>query len=127
VKRDPTPPPGYLAACELTDEVVGHYKAAFKPLLDRGVNVPDFVFGPPDVAIAASLADVGYRLVRNTEARRLLVKLLEESERRNIDYPTVMMLQAALEMHGIRYARVSLEELRLPAELVGYPQWGDPQ
>ncbi len=96
------PPAGYLAAAAMTDELVRRA---------RGTG-PRFRFPPRNMALGASLADVGERLALNDAALALLAELAAESTRRKLDDgPTAMMLRAALELNGIPVRFVPLAEL----------------
>lgn len=95
-------PPAYRAAAEMTDELV----------LRARSSRPRFRF--PRTPLIASTADVGESLAENDAARALLALLLLETRRRNLDdFPTVMMLRAALELNGIPIRFVALKELGL--------------
>lgn len=97
----------YEAGGDLTFEMVGQHKA-FRPL---------FALPPKDTALIASLYDVGPQLCRNQAARELLRALLLECDRRELgDYPTVLMLQACLELHQIPIERVPFAELGIKVE-----------
>lgn len=95
-------PPGYLAACEMTDEVVRQRRA----------SGPKFRFPRREVALVASIADVGETLAENEAARALIATLILETRRRNLDdFPTTMMLRVALEANGLPIRWVPFEEL----------------
>ena len=96
-----TPAEMYAATCKMTDELVGRFKG----------TQPEFVFGPPDVAMIVSIARLGARLARNSAALDLVAALLEEADRRKLDYPTVMMLRATLDLHGVPIKFVPLADL----------------
>ena len=99
------PPRDYREGCNLTAEIVQRFKT----------SAPAFVF--PPVALIAPIDVVGPRLARNDAARWLVQELVAESKRRRLgDVPTVLMLQAVLEIEGIAYERVPLEELGLSAD-----------
>lgn len=97
---------GYRETCEMTMDVVERAKS----------SGPKFRFPPRDVALIASISDVGGRLAENTAAAELLAALEAETLRRKLaDFPTAMMLRGALELTGIPIRFVSLEEFGLSA------------
>ncbi len=99
----------YNAGANLTFEIVGAYK----------VRAPRFRFPPEGVALIASIADVGDNLCVNSSARDLVAYLLAECKRRKLgDFPTVMMLQVCLEMHGLEVDRVPFEDLGIKGEMM---------
>lgn len=98
------PPAGYTATCAMTDELVKRARIAG----------PRFRFPPRKVALFASIADVGKRLAQNAAALELIAELEAETHRRKLaDFPTVMMLRAALEVNGVPIRFVPLAELGL--------------
>jgi hypothetical protein len=91
----------YEVGADLTFQVVGAYK----------VREPLFRF-PQDVALIASIADIGDKLCVNTAARDLVAFLLAECQRRGLsDFPTAMMLRASLELHQMEVQWVPFGEL----------------
>lgn len=95
-------PPGYEATCTMTIELVERHKG----------NRPEFQLPPSQIAFMASLADIGIRIACNAAALDLIADLMRETGRRQLrDFPTAMMLELALEHHGIAIKRVSLGEL----------------
>lgn len=93
---------GYDATCAMTDELVRRFKA----------TGPKFVFPPRNIALIASVIDVGVKLAQNGAARDLVAELIAETRRRKIcDYPTVMMLRTTLELNGIPIKFVPLDKL----------------
>lgn len=97
----------YETGARLTFELVGRFKIF-------GSGRPEFAMPPRELALIASLADVGKQLARNDAARELLSQILKECDRRKLDdYPTVMMLRTALEHYGIPITWVAFEELGL--------------
>lgn len=102
MKRDP----GCEATCDMTYEVVRRFH-----LLHTQAR---FAFPPREIALLASLADIGHRLCRNGNARALVNELLAESTRRgHRDFPTAMMLRVVLDQLGISWEPVPLSELGL--------------
>jgi hypothetical protein len=99
----------YDEGANLTYELVGRFKA-FAPL---------FAMPPKEIALLASLADVGKTLARNGAAHWLVDELLTECDRRRLsDYPTVMMLRITLEMHNIPIMVVPFAELGIKGKLM---------
>ncbi len=110
---EPASPPGYEEGAEMTYEIVGRF-------LEEAVSgPPEFGMPGPEVALIASISDVlGTNLPRNAAARKLLHELMAESKRRNLDYPTVMMLRMSLEMHGVPITVVPLGELGIHGTVI---------
>jgi hypothetical protein len=80
-------------------------------------TLPLFAFPPADVALIASMADVGEKLARNEAAKVLLVDMLHEFDRKKMgDYPTVMMLKIILQDQKVPILTVPFEELGLNVE-----------
>lgn len=80
---------------------------------------PEFQFPPPDVALIASIADVGQYLARNETARVVIRELMTECDRLQLgDYPTAMMLRVALEELDIPIKWVAFHELGIPGSVV---------
>jgi len=97
---------GYLETCGMTAELV--HAASSRP------ERPAFRFPPTEIALVASVVDVGQLLCINDAARILLDELLSETKRRGLaDYPTALMLRSALEMFDVPIVVVSLSELGL--------------
>jgi len=96
----------YDRGAELTFQIVGAYK----------IRAPRFRFPHPEIALIASIADVGDKLCVNPAARDLVAFLMAECDRQKLgDYPTVMMLRASLEMHRIDVDYVPIEDLNIVA------------
>jgi hypothetical protein len=75
---------------------------------------PLFAFPPKDIGLIGSLADIGYRLARNESARQLVGVLIDMRAELGLhDYPTAMMLRAALAEVGVETEIVGLAELGL--------------
>ncbi len=108
----------YLRAAALTADAVAAFKAHPPP--DLG-EPPDFVF-PAGVALGMSIVDVGDYIAKNTAARVLVIYVCEIFLQRSrgpvVHYPTVTMLQAALDLNGIPSRLVPLSEMGFPGELV---------
>lgn len=103
---------GYDATIRMTAELVEHAKIF-------GSMPVSFAFPPREIGLIASVADVGEKLARNDAARALVRTLIEETKRRRLaDYPTVMMLRAALDFHGIPVLELPLDELGLGLALL---------
>jgi hypothetical protein len=96
---------GHSRTAEMTLEVTRKFKG-------MGWD-PKFTLPPAEIVFIASLAQIGPRLARNVQARRLLAELAAESKRQYLLGPTVLMLRVALEMLDIPYEVVSLSELGL--------------
>ena len=80
---------------------------------------PEFQFPPPEIALLASVADVGKYLARNETARVVIRELMSECDRLKLgDYPTAMMLRVCLEEHDIPIKWVAFDELGIPGKLV---------
>jgi hypothetical protein len=74
---------------------------------------------PLEFALIASLADVGPKLARNDAARELVADIMAECDRRKLgDYPTVMMLRVALDLHNIPITFVPFAELGIKGDIV---------
>lgn len=102
-------PRDYEAGAQLTVDVVGRFA-------EHG---PEFAMPPREVALLASLTDVGKYLARNDVARSLLLALEAECLRRKLeDFPTAMMLRVALEHHGIEPQWMPFDQLGIPGELM---------
>jgi len=102
----------YNAGANLTYEIVGAYK----------IRAPRFRFPPRDIALIASIADVGDNLAVNTAARDLVAFLIAECDRRKLgDYPTVMMLRTCLEMHRVEIDFVPFEDLGIAGGASPFP------
>lgn len=102
----------YEAGANLTYEVVRDFQIF-------GPGRPEFAFPPRDIALIASLKDVGDKLCRNDAARELLQLLLSACDHRKIgDYPTVMMLRAVLDLRGIPFTIVPFAELGLEGQMI---------
>lgn len=87
---------------------------------------PEFWFPPREIALLASIADVGKNIARNDAARELIAQLMKECDRRKLnDYPTVMMLLTALDYHGIPFKHVPFEELGIRGKFVPMGKGGD--
>jgi hypothetical protein len=99
---------GYMAGLRLTVDLVGRYKA-FRPA---------FRFPDPEILFIAPLDEVAKYLVRNKAARELVSELLEESKRRKLESPTVLMLRAALDQHDITFTSVEFADLGIPGRMV---------
>jgi hypothetical protein len=79
---------------------------------------PEFQFPPPDIALIASIADVGKYLARNETARVVIRELMSECDRLQLgDYPTAMMLRVCLEQLDIPIKWVPFAELGIPGKL----------
>lgn len=103
----------YQQAAELTHILVGRFTAA------RGAGpLPQFAMTDPEVGIVAGIEHVGKYLARNEAAHDLLTFIMAEFDRADIRYPTLMMLRASLEMHGIPITFAPLQKLGLPREFL---------
>jgi hypothetical protein len=99
----------YQAGANVTFVVVGQFK----------IFDPKFRFPPPEIALIASIVDVGKYLARNTVAHQLLKELMKECDRLKLgDYPTAMMLRVCLEEHNVPIEYVPFDELGIPGKLV---------
>jgi hypothetical protein len=101
--------PDYERTCNMTHRLVGRFK-------DR---CPLFAFPDREVALIASVADIGEKLARNDAARELVAKLLSETKVLGLpDYPTTLMLLVCLEDHCIPIQRVEFHELGLEGTVI---------
>lgn len=102
------PPKDYAAGAEMMLDIVGRFRE-LEPL---------FALPPKNVALIASVLEVGRYIARNQAARTMLLAVASETHRRSLPEPTVMMLRVALEHHGIEPLYVPLASLGIPGELV---------
>lgn len=93
--------------------------AALKGWLAAHKGVPRFVFPPKDVSLAGTLAQYGHRLARDYNARELVDLFCQVGIDVGGAVPTVLMLQAVLELAGVPVEHVSLEELGLSLRSMG--------
>lgn len=99
----------YELGAELTYRVLERFK----------LFGPEFQFPPPEIALLASVADVGKYLARNETARVVIRELMSDCDRLKLgDYPTAMMLLVCLEEHDIPIKRVPFEELGIPGTFI---------
>lgn len=100
-------PDGYEQTAQITVDMVGRYKPFG----------PEFVMPLREVAIIASIADVGASLARNHIARDLVATLIAECIQRGLaDVPTVMMLRIALEHNHVPFKEVPFDELGIAVQ-----------
>jgi hypothetical protein len=79
---------------------------------------PEFQFPTPDIALIASIADVGKYIARNETARVVLREAISECDRLKLDdVPTAMMLRICLEQLDIPIKWVPFAELGIPGKL----------
>jgi len=78
-----------------------------------GQPYPHFALPPEEIALCASLDHVGDRLCRNDSARQLMQEFVVIGQMIGGPNapPTVLMLQAVLELASVPVERVSLTEL----------------
>lgn len=110
---------------EVTYELGG--QLTYRVLERFKIFVPEFQFPPRDVALIASIADVGKYIARNETARVVLRELMAECDRLKLpDYPTAMMLRVCLEELDIPIKWLeTVADLGIPGKLVrmkGGPQ-----
>ena len=74
---------------------------------------PRFVFQPKGIALVADLTQFGGRLARNESARAIVAKGIERCMRETGCTPTSLMLEVVLQVAGVPFERVPLEELGL--------------
>lgn len=99
----------YQMGAELTFRVLERFK----------MFGPEFQFPPREIALLASVADVGKYLARNETARVVIRELMGECDRLKLgDYPTAMMLLVCLEEHDIPIKWVPFDSLGIPGKLV---------
>lgn len=104
----------YELGCQLTYEVVGQFKIF-------GSGVPLFAMTSKEIAILASIKNVGHQLARNTAAHELINRLCEEADRREYgDYPTVMMLRLCLEKYEIPIQELPFQELGIKGTVMPF-------
>lgn len=86
---------------------------------------PEFQLPTRDVALIASLADVGKYIARNEAARVVIREAMSECDRLQLgDYPTTMMLDVCLQELGIAVKRVAFEELGIPGNVMPLAKGG---
>jgi hypothetical protein len=102
----------------LTADIVGRWQF----ICDRR---PVFRLPLRDVVLIASIEDIGQYIATNESAQQLLSALRSECDRRKLpDYPTVMMLRAALDYFGLPWTAVPYEALGIPGVVLPMTKGG---
>jgi hypothetical protein len=104
----------YKLGAELAADLMGQF------IMFELADVPMFAMPPKEIALIASIDEIGEYLVRNDSARELVGMLVREFKgRKQVDCPTVMILRACLDMYGIPINYVSsFEELGIPGKFL---------